>query len=90
MPETEDYRIAVTLLADPRPSVVKWRDPAISGALMTEAAQPRTGQTDSVLDGTEDDDDNSDKGMPRRCSSYHVRRQGVGRNERQPKRKQKG
>jgi hypothetical protein len=46
IPETEDYRIAVTLLADPRPSVVKWRGSAISGALTTEAAQPRTGQTD--------------------------------------------
>jgi hypothetical protein len=46
MPETEDYRIAVTLLADPRLSVVKWRDSAISGALATEAAQPKTGQTD--------------------------------------------
>jgi hypothetical protein len=46
MPETEDYRIAVTLLADPRPSVVKWRDSAISGALTTEAVQPRTGQMD--------------------------------------------
>jgi hypothetical protein len=43
MPETEDYRIAVTLLVDPRPSVVKWRNSAISGALATEAAQPRTG-----------------------------------------------
>jgi hypothetical protein len=48
MPETEDYRIAVTLLADPRPSVAKWRDSAISGALATEAAQPRTGQTDQA------------------------------------------
>jgi hypothetical protein len=46
MPETEDYRIAVMLLSDPRPSVAKWRDSAISGALATEAAQPRTEQTD--------------------------------------------
>jgi hypothetical protein len=46
MPETEDYRIAVMLLADPRPSVVKWHDSAISGALVTEAAQPLTRQTD--------------------------------------------
>jgi hypothetical protein len=46
MPETEDYGVAVTLLADPRPSIVKWRDSAISEALaMSEAAQPSMGQT---------------------------------------------
>jgi hypothetical protein len=30
---TGNYRLAITLLADPRPSVVKWRDNAIRGAL---------------------------------------------------------
>jgi hypothetical protein len=42
MPETEDYRIAVTLLSDPRPSIVKWRDSAISEAIKTEGTLPTT------------------------------------------------
>jgi hypothetical protein len=45
MPETEDYRIAVTLLADPRPSIVKWRDSAILEALAPEKTNTATDST---------------------------------------------
>lgn len=33
---TKEYRIAITLLSDPRPTIVRWRDAAISEALATE------------------------------------------------------
>lgn len=39
---TDGYRIAITLFADPRPTVVKWRDSAISDALKTAPPPPAT------------------------------------------------
>ncbi len=44
---TEDYRIKITLLADPKPSVAKWRDLAISEAL-TRVRQPDTSQANQT------------------------------------------
>jgi hypothetical protein len=45
-PDTDDYRIGIKLLADPRPSIVKWRDTAIAESLTlttTETAAKSSG-----------------------------------------------